>query len=135
MQHRFVLTHRYRDNLLICACCAVLITPLCGYLFACGCDWPWSGLDSHCNINLPESRYQCPWCTSIILGISAFIAATLTAIYTAKKIPISINYTIEQVIVRISIGNIIFIVCTTVMALITAQWQQYPYGIGIIIIP
>jgi hypothetical protein len=23
----------------------ILVTPLCGFLFDCGCTWPWSGLD------------------------------------------------------------------------------------------
>lgn len=25
------------------------VTPLCGFMFDCGCDWPWSGLYHHCN--------------------------------------------------------------------------------------
>ncbi len=41
----------------------VFITPLCGFIFRCGCTWLWSGAVSCCNINHPQTP-NCPWCTA-----------------------------------------------------------------------
>ena len=46
----------------------ILITPLCGWMFDCGCTWPWAGLDSHCNIYDMSQEDHCPWCVSMVLG-------------------------------------------------------------------
>ena len=40
----------------------IFVTPLCGLIFQCGCDWPWSRLDARCNFYKPEADHQCPWC-------------------------------------------------------------------------
>jgi len=46
----------------------ILITPFCGFLFDCGCTWPWSGLDSKCNFYKQNTIHKCPWCASWITG-------------------------------------------------------------------
>ena len=38
----------------------IIVTPLCGFLFQCGCDWPWSGLDTRCNFYKPVIEHPCP---------------------------------------------------------------------------
>lgn len=46
----------------------VVVTPLCGVLFNCGCEWPWAGLEKFCNIHDPRALHQCPWCISLFTG-------------------------------------------------------------------
>jgi hypothetical protein len=51
-------------NLSLAATLAViLITAVCGWLFNCGCTWPWYGFVKHCNAFVPSSPEKCPWCT------------------------------------------------------------------------
>jgi len=45
----------------------VMITPLCGLSFACGCQALWSGAETHCNVNRPGEPH-CPWCEVPVLG-------------------------------------------------------------------
>ena len=37
----------------------IAITPLCGLMFDCGCDWPWFGLHHHCNIFEEQAKLKC----------------------------------------------------------------------------
>ncbi len=53
---------------------AVFVTPYCGYLFECGCTWPWAGLDAHCNIYDAYAEHRCPWCTSLQAGGLSMLA-------------------------------------------------------------
>jgi hypothetical protein len=66
------------------AVAGILVTPLCGLFFSCGCDWPWNGLFMACdailNITPPP---HCPWCViplaaTLSIG-SGLVAATLAA--------------------------------------------------------
>jgi hypothetical protein len=50
--------------ILLGALIAVLIAPVCGWLFNCGCDWPWHGFIEHCNAFIAESPDKCPWCVN-----------------------------------------------------------------------
>ena len=38
----------------------IAITPLCGLMFDCGCDWPWSGPYHHCNFFDALAKLKCP---------------------------------------------------------------------------
>ena len=62
----------------------IIVTPLCGVFFSCGCDWPWNGLFMACNAILNNTPSpHCPWCVNPLMAItsigSALTAATLTA--------------------------------------------------------
>jgi len=46
---------------------STFMTPLCGFLFKCGCVWNWAGADRHCNIH-QGSPPHCPWCAHGSLG-------------------------------------------------------------------
>jgi hypothetical protein len=39
----------------------IFITPLCGWVFDCGCTHLWAGAATHCNIH-DASKPDCPWC-------------------------------------------------------------------------
>jgi hypothetical protein len=45
----------------------VMITPLCGLSFDCGCQALWSGAADHCNVNRAGEPH-CPWCEFAVLG-------------------------------------------------------------------
>jgi hypothetical protein len=46
----------------------IAITPFCGVMFDCGCDWPWRGLHLHCNVFDAAAKLKCPWCDSKVAG-------------------------------------------------------------------
>ena len=45
----------------------VLFTPICGALHRCGCQAPWSGGKTYCNIKQATGPH-CPWCEHPALG-------------------------------------------------------------------
>jgi hypothetical protein len=67
----------------------IAITPLCGFMFDCGCDWPWHGLHRHCNAFAAHSELKCPWCDDIVAGslsmLIVFGATGLAASRAASK--------------------------------------------------
>ncbi len=52
----------------------IAITPLCGFMFDCGCDWPWLGLHHHCNVFDAHAKLKCPWCDSKVAGSLSMLA-------------------------------------------------------------
>ena len=70
----------------------VAITPLCGFMFDCGCDWPWAGLYHHCNFFDALSKLKCPWCNNVAAGALSMLAvfgASIFAAYRASAITAS----------------------------------------------
>lgn len=53
----------------------LLITPICGLLFACGCDWPGKGLADRCNYFDVAATRHCPWCSNPVIGAIAALLA------------------------------------------------------------
>ena len=82
----------------------VIVTPLCGFLFQCGCDWPWSGLDSHCNFYKPYVQHHCPWCASMITGILSTGLAIIAGVWFAAQSRYSLSY--GHVVIGISIRTV-----------------------------
>ena len=76
---------RYQAGILTVIVALIAITPLCGLLFDCGCTWPWSGLESHCNIHDEQAVHQCPWCVSTIAGVLSVGLAVLVGFLLAVK--------------------------------------------------
>jgi len=107
----------------------ILLTPMCGFLFQCACDWPWAGLDAHCNFYKLHAEHQCPWCVSMVTGVLATGLATLLGVLIAIMPLWNMSGTI-QVSVRIVLGLSAFFVLGIVTAILAAIVQQYPLGIG-----
>lgn len=107
------------------------ITPVCGFLFECGCDWPWSGLDSHCNFHQPDSSHKCPWCKSMTTGVLSTLAAVMGGIYASfATTPVSCHAKSLIVMSRVLVGLGMFLLLATLLALIAAGLQDYPLGVG-----
>lgn len=110
----------------------IIVTPLCGLLFQCGCDWPWSGLDAGCNFYKPGADHQCPWCASMLTGIFstglAIISGVLTAM--APSLPLAIHRPANEVAVRTLLGLTVFVLVAILTAGLAALWQNYSLGVG-----
>ncbi len=91
--------------------CLIIVTPLCGILFQCGCDWPWLGLDNKCNFHHPYAIEQCPWCVLIITGVlSNGISIVIGIGVSSISIEIIENqHPVKEVLIRLVIGVIVFI--------------------------
>jgi len=57
----------------------IAVTPFCGFMFDCGCDWPWSGLYHHCNFFDALAKLKCPWCNNVAAGALSMLAVSAPA--------------------------------------------------------
>lgn len=64
----------------------IAITPLCGSMFDCGCDWPWHGLHQHCNVFDDHADWKCPWCDSKLAGTLSMLAVFGSSGFVAYRI-------------------------------------------------
>lgn len=114
----------------------IVITPLCGLLFQCGCDWPWLGLDSNCNFHKSNEQYHCPWCASMFTGIFSTGLAIMSGVL-ATSIPKKFstlsfikNCSRNEIAIRMLSGLSIFFLIAILTASVAAIWQKYPLGLG-----
>ena len=115
---------------------AVFVTPYCGYLFECGCTWPWAGLDAHCNIYDAYAEHRCPWCVSLPAGGLSMLAI-LGLSYAAATHPLgSWTGALEEssraprgfaVFASGFLNGIVaFLIAGFVTAWLAALWTGYP---------
>lgn len=109
----------------------IAITPLCGFIFRCGCTWPWLGLDTGCNIYASAALQRCPWCASLTagalsLGLSAIagLAAALSPLPFVRSATI-----IMELPLRIALGIAVFITVALMAGFFSALAQGYALGI------
>jgi hypothetical protein len=109
----------------------IIVTPLCGLLFQCGCHWPWSGLDAGCNFYKQGAAQQCPWCASMLTGIFSTGLSILSGVLTAMA-PLSLEAfrPINEVAVRTLLGLTVFVLLAILTAALAAFWQNYSLGVG-----
>lgn len=106
----------------------ILITPLCGYLFQCGCDWPWAGLDKHCNYFREAAAHRCPWCVLLPAGVlSAGIAIVAGALMASLSLAFYADRPLaKSVLQRTLLGLLVFFGIAVIAAWVAADWQNYP---------
>ncbi|HIG79693.1 MAG TPA: hypothetical protein EYQ47_06850 [Cycloclasticus sp.] len=135
---------RYPAGIFTIIVALVLITPLCGYLFDCGCTWPWAGLDSHCNSHKPSAVHWCPWCVSTIGGTASVGLAVLIGFLLSVK-PSGSGYDMRdfawagiqqkasalEFIQRTVVGLIGFTFAAAITAWLSGYLQGYPYFVFI----
>ncbi len=112
----------------------VLITPLCGFVFQCGCDWPWSGLDEKCNFHR-NIQPSCPWCVSYVTGFLATVFAIMAGLWASSVNHLSGKTEIKIInwFVDVFIGVLVFVLTATTLAIISAFWKGYPLSIDIVV--
>jgi len=110
----------------------IVLTPLCGFLFQCGCDWPWFGLDSKCNFYKVDVEHQCPWCASIISGVLSAGLAIIGGVWASVAYygPSTKQYYVTEFLMRMVFGGAVFVLVAILMAELAATWQGYPAGVG-----
>ncbi len=72
---------------IVWAVAGIIVTPLCGLFFSCGCDWPWNGLFMACDAilnNRPPPH--CPWCVNPLAATLSIGSALTVASLGAWKI-------------------------------------------------
>ena len=126
-------TVRYQAAGLVLLASLVLMTPLCGLMFDCGCTWPWMGLDSHCNIHDQAAMHQCPWCVSLLAGMVSLGLAVIVGLLLAVKLPkseydsrLSLSFFAVK---RVMLGLFGFFVVALLTGYLVGSWQGYPYFI------
>ncbi len=117
----------------------IVITPLCGLMFDCGCTWPWAGLDRHCNIYDENQRDQCPWCVSLVFGylfagIPLLISSVFTWYISGLFLERSNSTTILTSNVYLATATIclnlmVFLVLVLFSGWLAAEITDYPYFI------
>ena len=108
----------------------ILVTPLCGFLFDCGCTWPWSGLDSKCNFYKQNTIHKCPWCAFWITGWLSVGVSIASGAFVAVS-PLSIvGYRVKnESLLRILLGTLTFLCVAIATSWLAAELQNYPFGI------
>ena len=109
----------------------IILTPYCGFLFDCGCTWPWSGLESHCNIHDPLAEHQCPWCASLISGVLSSAAAVLAALFASMNVSKTVKRLgkplfITQFLASTVAGLAAFLIVATATGWLAGNLQGYP---------
>ncbi len=107
----------------------ILVTPLCGFLFDCGCTWPWSGLDSGCNFHQHNAVHKCPWCSSLITGWLSVGVSIASGVFVAAS-PLSIlgDGARHESLIRILSGTMTFLCVAILAGWLAAKLQDYPLG-------
>jgi len=131
---------RYQVGYFTVIAALILITPLCGLLFDCGCTWPWAGLESHCNIHDPSAVHQCPWCVSSIAGaVSVGLAVLIGFLLSIKQL--NSGYDMRDsalagmhkkmgpfyMVKKFIVGLIGFTVTAVITGWVSGYLQGYPY--------
>ncbi|PCI17054.1 MAG: hypothetical protein COB62_07680 [Piscirickettsiaceae bacterium] len=135
-----LISTKYQAGLFTVIAALVLITPLCGLLFDCGCTWPWAGLESHCNIHNPKAVHQCPWCVSTVAGgLSVGLAVLVGFLLSVKSVNSGYDMRDSALagmrheaqslafIKRVLVGLLGFAIIAVITGWLSGYLQGYPY--------
>ena len=107
----------------------ILVTPLCGFLFDCGCTWPWSGLDSRCNFYQHNTAHKCPWCASWITGwLSVGVSIASGMFVAVSPLPKVADRVRNESLVRILLGTMTFLCVAISTSWLVTELQNYQLG-------
>jgi len=106
----------------------IAITPLCGLMFDCGCDWPWNGLHHHCNVFDLDAKLKCPWCDSKVAGTLSMIAVFGLSGAAAWGISASSALATASVRTRFTLGVLAGVLAFHLVSLATATLAALAAG-------
>jgi hypothetical protein len=118
---------RVTAALLVVVLGAVVVTPLCGALFGCGCTWPWSGLDRHCNVHDPNAPDHCPWCVRPGIAATIFVAAAGAGAIAAFALPRRAGSVLADGTLRALAGLACYVVMSALGAYLAGRAAGYPH--------
>ena len=104
----------------------IAITALCGFMFNCGCDLPWSGLYHHCNFFDALAKLKCPWCDNVGAGALSMLAVFGTstfAAYRAASVSASAN---QHFTIGVLAGAVTFHLLSLATGVLAALATGYP---------
>lgn len=108
----------------------IVITPMCGFLFNCGCTWPWEGLADDCNYFDQTAAQSCPWCASKWAGGlsvgSSIASGYLISMATWKSSVLPYSKTAE-ISIRVLLGLVGSMVIAIYAGWMSAELQNYHY--------
>lgn len=116
--------------LLTLAFALVVVTPLCGALFRCGCTWPWAGLDRHCNVHDPADPAHCPWCVHPRVAAATFAVSAALGVVAAWGLPVARRRPWLASSVRAGVGVAVYALGSTIGAWWIARAVGYPHFLG-----
>lgn len=93
----------------------IVVTPLCGDLFHCGCTWPWSGLTEDCNFFDPGEAHPCPFCLYTAYSIPLLTGIALIALAAAGRMSRRLSLA-NPVLVDSLYGLVVFILLVAMVA-------------------
>jgi hypothetical protein len=101
----------------------IAITPLCGLMFDCGCDWPWSGLYHHCNFFDALAKLKCPWCNNVAAGALSMLAVFGASIFAAYRASSVAN---ARFTIGVLAGAVTFHLVSLATGVLAALFTGYP---------
>lgn len=115
----------------------LVVTPVCGWLFHCGCSWPWAGLDDGCNYHAVQALEKCPWCASLFAGFASVGLSIAAGFWAALRLPIPARVSdfrlprpgavVVDLSLRIFAGMTVFAALAGLTGWLFAVWQGYSY--------
>ena len=129
-QDYFKLNTKTISAMVVMTIALINVTPLCGFLFDCGCTWIWAGLEEKCNIHDVSALHQCPWCSSSFAGILSVSCSVLAGAWLAFALRIGDHNNqkidFKNMLIRSTSGLAIFLLVAFFSGWISASVQNYP---------
>ncbi len=117
-------------TVLTLALALVVVTPLCGALFRCGCTWPWAGLDRHCNVHDPDDPAHCPWCVHPRVAATTFAVSATLGVVAAWGLPVARRRPRFALAARTGAGLVVYAFASALGAWWIARAVGYPHFLG-----
>jgi hypothetical protein len=112
----------------------IIVTPFCGFLFDCGCNWPWLGLNASCNY-YQHVIHKCPWCASKVAGLFSVGLSIIAGEFAATGPLLRTDYRpFQEAVIRTLFGIMVFLAVAMLSAGLSAQWQNYPFSLKLLIL-
>jgi hypothetical protein len=122
-----------RSLLIVWLLAAIVLTPLCGAAFGCGCDWPWRAFFHACNAILKTPALpHCPWCVhplwaTVSIGSAGGVASLLMMKRHTEPGPQPVLALVRDC----GLGLAAFVATALMTGLITALATGYPHFLGL----
>lgn len=108
----------------------VLVTPLCGLWFSCGCDWPWVNFFFVCNAIVNTPIPHCPWCVDSLTAATSIGFSIAASSLAAWKFRPTVSNALVRILYRSGVGTAVFVGALLIAGWLTALATGYPSFLG-----